>query len=99
MLNFYLVNKSEPAYDQFKTFSTDLIILNDTFVYDVDTNQFLMFSFKIKLDYFNFTDTIKLNKSYNQPGYYGVLINYKDSSNERWNMINVNVTSSIIFLK
>ncbi len=98
MLNYYLVNKSEPAYDKFKTFSTDFIILNDTFVYDVDKNQFLMFSFKTDLDYFNFTDTIKLNKSYNQPGYYGVLINYKDSSNDNWYMINLNVTSSNIFV-
>jgi hypothetical protein len=98
LLNYYLVNKSEPAYDKFKTFSTDFIILNDTFVYDVDKNQFLMFSFKTDLDYFNFTDTIKLNKSYNQPGYYGVLINYKDSSNDNWYMINLNVTSSNIFV-
>ncbi len=73
---------------------SDLLILNQTFVYKVDQNNILMSSFKVKVDHFNFTDVIKLNKIYLKSGYYDILINYVDPKNNLLNVIKMNVTTS-----
>ena len=95
LLSYILINKTESTYnDFFINKPSDLVILNDTFVYDLDQNKYLMFSFKVDLDYFNFTETIPLNKTFNLPGYYGILINYNDPSGNKFNKIDLNVISS-----
>lgn len=91
-LNYLIMNKSETAY--YKNDVSDLLILNQSYVYDVDPNYFTMFSFKINIDYYQFTDIIRLDKAYNLPGYYGIIIHYIDQSNNQFNMINLNITSS-----
>ena len=93
LLSYILINKTESTYnDFFINKPSDLVILNDTFVYDLDQNKYLMFSFKV--DHFDFTETIPLNKTFNLPGYYGILINYNDPSNNKSDKIVLNVTSS-----
>jgi hypothetical protein len=90
-----LINKTESTYnDLFINKPSDLVILNDSFVFDLDQNKYLMFSFKVDLDYLNFTETIPLNKTFNLPGYYGIMINYNDPSGNKFNKINLNVISS-----
>lgn len=98
LLNYYLVNKTEPAYDKFKTYSSDLTILNKTFIYDADQNVFLMFSFKVQLDYISFNNSFNINKVYDKPGYYALAIKYIDPANNRLNIIDLNVTSSNCFI-
>jgi len=96
LLNFLFINKNETNnYQINKTISSsDLLILNETFLYEVDQNNILMFSFKVQVDYFNFTDIIKLNKIYLIPGFYDISINYIDPSNNLRNFIKLNVTTS-----
>ena len=95
LLSYILINKTEPIYnDFFINKPSDLVILNDSFVFDLDQNKYLMFSFKVDLDYLNFTETIPLNKTFNLPGYYGIMINYNDPSGNKFNKINLNVISS-----
>ena len=57
-----------------------------------------MFSFKVNIDYYQFIETIKLNKAYELPGSYLVGINYNDQSNNKFSMVNFIVTSSNYFL-
>ena len=90
------MNKSEPSY--YNNNISDLLILNQSYVYDVDPNYFTMFSFKANIDNFNFSDIVKLNKVYNLPGSYLVGINYNDQSNNKFSMVNFIVTSSNYFL-
>ena len=88
------MNKSEIAFYKNNNFS-DLLILNQSYVYDIDPNYFTMFSFKVNIDYYQFIETIRLNKAYNLPGYYGIKLEYKDAlNNSRWTGFNLNVTSS-----
>ncbi len=95
LLSYIFINKTEQVYNNlFINKPSDLVILNDTFVYDLDQNKYLMFSFKLDIDYLNFTETIPLNKTFNLPGYYKIMINYNDPSNNKFDKINLNVTSS-----
>jgi hypothetical protein len=95
LLSYILINKTESTYNNlFINKPSDLVILNDTFVYDLDQNKYLMFSFKVDIDYLNFTETIPLNTTFNLPGYYGIMINYDDPSNNMSDKIDLNVISS-----
>ena len=87
------MNKSEPSY--YNKNISDLLILNQSYVYDVDPNYFTMFSFKVNIDYYQFIEKIKLNKAYELPGSYLVGINYNDQSNNKFSMVNFTVKSSI----
>ena len=92
-LNYLIMNNSETAY--YKNDVSDLLILNQSYVYDVDPNYFTMFSFKINIDYYQFTDIIRLDKAYNLPGYYGIQLEYKDQIyNFKSMAFNLNITSS-----
>ena len=77
LLNYLIMNKSESVYYKNNDNNiSDLLILNQSYVYDVDQNYFTMFSFKVNIDYYQFNDTIRLDKVYNQPGSYLVGIKF-----------------------
>ncbi len=96
LINFLLINKNETAYYSNKI--SDLLILNQTHIYEIDQSYSLMFSIKTNLDYYEFYDKLRLSKVYNLPGYYAIQMQYKDALNDlTWTGFKLNVTSSINF--